>query len=218
MTIESKNFIASEKDIETLAGEILDADQTAASRRGIYLKAAVATFQAEVKSPPRQRNVDAKRLTSAEIEEHLKVFEDIATRFHAAVMRVAEATVPAPDALLLRRRTTFSRSALSTIRGYIRAGNDLRAVAAHKVTKGALATPMRKRKPSVDQLGRRAGNLASELQKIAKRLVATDRAVALELLRPMLQQLAIAAGMDRGAHSSARRDSRRGATAAAAAN
>lgn len=216
MTIESKNFIANEKDIETLAGEILDADQTASSRRGVYFKSAIATLQFELKSPPRQRTTPTVRLQADEIDKHLKVFEALATRFHAAVVRKAEATLTTPDAFLLRRKTRFSHSALSTIRGYIRGGNDIRGVAAHKATKGALATPMRKRKPSVDQLQRRAGNLASELQKIAKRLVAADRAVALELLRPMLQQLAIAAGMDRGAKFSGRRDSRRGAAASAA--
>lgn len=217
MSIETKQYIASDKDIETLAGEILDVDQAASSKRGIYFKAAIATTQAELKSPPRQRNVTAEKLSAAEIEEHLKAFEAVAERFHAAVVRVAEATVPDPDAKMRRKRTRYSHSALSTIRGFIRAGNDIRAVAAHKATKAALATPMRKRKPSVDQLKRQVGTLGTALHKLAKQLCGADREIALETLRPILAQLATAAGVPASGkvfaltNLSAARESRRAA-------
>lgn len=198
MTIETKNFIASENDIEKLAGLILDTDQRASSARGIYFKAAIATTQAELQSPPRQRNVNAERLSATDIETHLKAFESVAERFHAAVVRIAEATVPVPDNKLRRKRTRYSHSALSTIRGYIRAGNDIRAIAAHKATKAALATPMRKRKASVDQLKRRVGTLGASLQRLAKQLCGADREAALETLRPILAQLAATTGQSSG--------------------
>lgn len=181
-------------DIDRLAGEIIDSTQSALLGRGRYLKALIATTQAELGASPRQRNVKAARLTAAEVAEHLTAFQRVYERFHEVVVRVAAATVPAPDAEMICQRTGFSRSAGSTVRGYIRAGNDIRALAAHKATKAALATPVRKRKANADVLRRRAERTAAELERIAKGLVSADREGAAETLRPILARIANAIG------------------------
>lgn len=194
MTIESKHYVATQADIEKLAGVIIDSDQKVTSCRGTYLKALVATTQHELGAPPRQRNGKSERLTEAEVAAHLKAFQTVSDRFYAVVMQVAKATVPDPDKALLRQRTAFARSAASTVRGYIRAGNDIRVLAAHKVTKAALASPVRRRRLTVDSLKNRATKLAAELERIAKNLSAANREIAQETLAPVLARLAAASG------------------------
>jgi hypothetical protein len=195
MTIETNQYIATALDVEKLATEILTADQTAQGGRGTYLKALVGTTQAELGSPPRMRNVKAEKVEGDDAVAHLKAFELVFKRFHDAVVKAAEAVEPKPDSETLRARTAFSRSAGSTLRGYIRAGNDVRAIAAHKVTKAALATPRTKRKFSVDALKKRAVDAAGTLAGIVKNLQAANSAEAKEAVTAILAQLAQAAGM-----------------------
>lgn len=194
MDIQGKNFIATPSDIEKLAGTIMDSELAASGGRGTYLKALIGTVQHELGSPTRQRNVRAERLDKETIQAHLKAFQAVFERFHETVVRVAEAIVPAPDAELLRSRTGFSRSAGSTVRGFIRAGNDIRSLAAHKATKAALATPRGRRRITVESMKRSATRLAGMLQAVARNLHAANRETAAEVLGPILAELAKASG------------------------
>lgn len=195
MELAARNYVATPADVERLAGEIIDGAQRSDLGRGTYLRALVATTQAELGSGPRQRAGKSSRLHASEVAEHLKAFQAMFTRFHAACVKVARATVPEPDTALLRSRTGFSRSAGSTVRGYIRAGGDIRMLAAARVTKAALATPQRKRKADPAALRRSAERTAATLEQLAKRLAAADPGAAAEALRPVLARLAVAAGV-----------------------
>lgn len=192
--IESKSYVATPSDIAKLAGDIIDNTQRVESGRGTYLKALVATTRAALGAEPRQRNGRAERLDAEAIAEHLKALDAVHLSFYAAVLQVAQNTVPDPDKALIRSRTRFAVSAASTLRGFIRAGNDVRALAAHKVTKAALATPRTRRKLTVEALSKRATKLASELETIARNLNAANRQIAHDVLAPVLARLAEASG------------------------
>lgn len=194
MTIETRHYVASEADIEKLAGQAIDGELKAGSARGAYFKALIATTQHKLGSQPRLRNVQAPKLSPEDTKTHLAAFDETAKRFHEAVVRVAKQTVPEPDGPSLRSRTSFAASAASTIRGYIRASNDIRAIAAHKAVKSALATPRTRRKFTVEMMKRRANVLGTELEKIARNLLAANEQVARDTLQPLLAKFAIAAG------------------------
>jgi hypothetical protein len=194
MTIETKNFIATASDIQKLAGAIIDGEQQGARGRGTYLKALIATTQAELGAAPRVRNGKGEKLSEKEVDEHLKALQKVFNNFHAAVLHVAKNTLPDPDAKLIRQRTGFSRSAGSTVRGFIRAGGDIRAVAAHRATKAALATPRTRRRISPEALQSRAQSLGSQLEQIVKSLNAVDKVRAQAVLAPILARLAQATG------------------------
>lgn len=195
MSIETKNFIATPTDIEKLAADIIDGVQRSETGRGTYLRALVATTQAQLQSPVRQRTVKMAKLSPDDMITHLKAFNTIAQTFYGVVLQVAKATVPDPDTKLIRQRTGFARSAASTVRGFIRAGNDVRALAAHRVTKSGLASPLRKRKPTPDVLKRRAVTAGSGLEKIARELYALNPQEAHDVLGPMITKLVKAAGL-----------------------
>jgi len=200
MSIETNQYIATATDVEKLAHTILEADIASSGARGTFLKAVVGTTQAELGSPPRMRNVKSEKLNEETTKAHLAAFEAVAKRFTEAVNKVAQAMEPKPDADMMRSRTAFARSSLSTVRGYIRAGYDIRTLAAHKVTKAALATPKAKRKFSVDALKKRAISMAEQLTNITKNLQAANSVEARETINIIMAQLAKAAGLT--AHTS----------------
>lgn len=204
MSLEAKHYVATESDIQKLAAAIIDADQTTGNGRGTYLRALVATSQRELGADPRQRNGNGPRLSEAAALEQLTAFQTVAERFHKACVKVARATVPEPDTTLIRQRTAFARSAASTVRGYIRAGNDITLLAAHKATKRALATPVVKRRMTVDAMRRKALALSGQLERLARNLQAANREAAAETLGPMLARLAKVAGQTASAPRIAR--------------
>lgn len=191
MSIESRNFIATDTDIAKIAAQAIDGETRSAEARGLFFKALIATTQHELGSPPRLRNVAGAKLSAEETTAHLLTFEGIAKRFCEKAREVAANTVPDTDTETLRSRTRKFYSAASTVRGYIRAGGDIRGIAAHKATKGSLATPRVKRKPNPEALKRRAVALGAELEKIARSL---NGDFAREVLTPLLAKLGALAG------------------------
>lgn len=191
MSIETRHFIATGTDIAKVAAQAIDGDIRANNARGVFFKSLIATTQHELGSPPRQRNVSTEKLSADEVKAHLAAFEKVAKRFCTAVQEVAAQTVPDGTAEELRSRTRFAFSAASTVRGFIRAGGDIRGIAAHKAVKRALATPRTKRKLNADALKRRATTLGTELEKIARSMAPE---LAREALTPLLVKLGALAG------------------------
>ena len=208
MSLESRNFIATENDIAKVAAQAIDGEVSATEARGVFFKALIATTQHELCSPPRQRNVQCDKLSAEETKAHLAAFETVAQRFCTKAREVAANTVPDGDGETLRSRTRKFYSAASTIRGYIRASNDIRGIAAHKATKSSLATPRTKRRNTVDVLKRRVASLGAELEKVARSLATSNHGIAAEVLTPWLAKLAVAAG----ATAHATRDADKAAT------
>lgn len=194
MSIESKHYVANGADIRKLAEAILDGEATASEGRGTYLSALVATVQHELGSEPRLRAATAPKLSEDDITAHLKALRTVYTRFHESVVAAVKSRMTRYDADFVRSKTRFSVSAASTVRSYIKAGNDIRALAAGRVTKEGLATPRARRKYTPESLQRRAQTLGEALVAVARNLHATNRALAADTLRPIFAELAQAAG------------------------
>lgn len=194
MNIEVKSYVATPAEVETLAAAIIDGVQSTESGRSTYLRTLIATTQSELGMKARLRNASSSaKLPEATIDLHLKAFESVAKRFGDAVSRVAKATVPMPDAALLRSRTGFARSAASTVRSYIRSGADVSLLAAHSVTKSSLhvAVPRaRRRAMSEVRLQAQIARLTNRLEASCKSLAGIDRDRARAALQPALAQLA----------------------------
>lgn len=195
MSIESKQFVANAADIEKLTVTIIEADDTGANGRGIVLKAMVATVQHELDSPPRLRTSQAPKISEEDAEVHLEALKTVYDVFYTAAVKAIKARMPKHDPEYLRSKTRFVVSAASTVRGYIRAHNDIRALAAGRVTKAMLATPRQRRKFTVEALQKRAVDLTETLTAVAKNLRAANSTVAAETFRPVLAQLAQAFGL-----------------------
>lgn len=193
MSIERKHYVAAPADIEHLAKSIFEADGAALSGRRTYLSALVGTLQNELGSPPRQRNGSASSLDDAELDVHLKTFEDVAKRFGDAVSKAAKALNPSQAEFV--SMTAFARSAASTLRSFIRARRDVRSLAAGKVTKAALAVPVTRRIPKGPVIRKRVSKLQEDLLGAAKILIDSDQGAAREMLEPLIGQLAQMLGL-----------------------
>lgn len=177
-TIESRNYLLTSKDVETLAAQIIDGHQGIDRDRGTILKGMVALTIKELHCPQRKNNVKASQLDESGRTAQLAAFEAVYAPIYEAVVRVAENTLPDPDEAMLRSRTAFCRSAGSTVRSYIRAGNDITAIAAHKATKASLAVPRTRRKFTVEALKKRAERLTAELHAVLRNLQAANSEIA----------------------------------------
>lgn len=196
MSIESKKYICTPTDIEHLAVELFTADVASAQGRGTYLKALVGTLQAELGASPRIRSTRGGKLTEDERAEHLKAFEGIHLKFTEAVSKAARAAVDGITPKRLASMTGFARSSSSTLRSYIRAGKDVRSLAAGSVVKRTLAIPRGTRRQTPAVMQRRVMQLQSDMSTVAKGLMHVDAELARSTFAPVLKALAKVLGMD----------------------
>lgn len=173
-----RDFLLSIKDVETIAASIIDGHQTIDRDRSTILKGMVALTIKELGAAQRKNNAKAPQLDDQKRTAQLAAFEAVYAPIYEAVVRVAENTVPDPDEKELRSRTAFCRSAGSTVRSFIRAGNDITAVAAAKATKASLAVPRTRRKFTVEALRKRAERLTAELHAVLRNLQAANSEIA----------------------------------------
>ena len=189
MSLESKNYVATPADIAALAQAYARALEASGSVRGHYLRALVATTQAELGAKPRQRasGEDKPSLDEAGIKLQLQSLETVHERFYAVVLDNVDGNAEERN-----RRSGFARSAVSTVRAYIRAGHDITLLAAARVTKVQLAQaapPRRARVVSVPVLQRRADKALTLVYKIGEQLGKADKAMAVEVLESAMSKL-----------------------------
>lgn len=154
MSLESKHYLASPTDVEAITRSVLEAQTKNSGGRATYLMALIATTQQELGTVPRQRQVSAlvrsrpgSKLSSQIREIHLAALEAVDEIFYAAVMKAAREILGANiDAIELNRRTNFARSTVSTVRRWIRVGNDITTLVASKTTKSSLAVAAKREK------------------------------------------------------------------------
>lgn len=192
MTIESKGFIATPNDITALTRAILAGQQAAASGTGTYLKALVATTTDELGAPARAHAGKGKRLKQEQIAAHLAALEAVHARFYEAVVEGASDNLPPgkDKARELNRRTNFARSSVSTVRGYIRAGNDITMLVAARVVKAALAVPRTIKPASAKRLRGRMEKQSKALVALAIALAEVDAVTAVGELELLMGQFA----------------------------
>lgn len=189
MSLESKQYIATPADIAALARAYSEALEASGSVRGHYLRALVATTQAELGSKPRLRTtgVDKATLDENAVKTQLTALEEVHGRFYQIVLDNVTGNADERN-----RKSGFARSAMSTVRAYVRAGYDLTQLAAARITKAALASAVpikRARVTSVAVLQRRADRTLATLYKIGDQLGKADKALAVEVLEAALAKL-----------------------------
>lgn len=194
MTLESKDYVANERDIEALVTDLLAHSQGMVAGRSTYLKALIATTQHELGEAPRQRSAKTSgKLTDDEIAGQLAALEKTHERFYAVVMKTAGDKLPPgkEKARELNRRTNFARTSVSAVRVWIRAGHDLTGLAAARVTKAALLIrrPARQRAVSPKRLHNRVTRYAERLVSEVRIYLRADRDAAVADLQALIGRL-----------------------------
>lgn len=192
MSIETKNYVATASDIRALASTIVGATAEVITGRTTYLRALVATTQAELHATPRKNaTAKPKHLKGSEIAAQLAALVAVHDRFYAAVLEACEEGLSGKDkALELNRRSNFARTALYAVRSYIRAGHDITYVVAARTTKVTLAVSRPPRRASARSLKSRMEARSKALMVTALELSDVDKVTAVAEIELLLGQLA----------------------------
>jgi hypothetical protein len=190
MSLESKNYVATSADIAAIARAYSEALDASTNVRGHYFRALVATTQSELGAKPRQRSSEPEATLDADgISAQLSALETVHERFYATVLETVSGNAEERN-----RRSGFARSAVSTVRAYVRAGFDITLVAAARITKAAMAAVLpptkRPRVASPPVLQRRADRALAMVYKIGDQLGKADKALAVEVLEGAIAKLA----------------------------
>ena len=171
----------SDKQIATLANDILNSTNSLDSGRTSYLRLMVAATHAELAH---------KRGTETVVQ--LAALRAVHVRFYEIVLREAEAHVPQGTrgrSVLLHKRANFARTTLSALRNHVRAGADICALKAEKVTKGALSVREGPRILTPRRLRTVAERYSKGLLGAFEGLAEVDKPAAIEGLQAILAQV-----------------------------
>jgi len=129
-TLESRHYVATDADVETIARQHITGIQASAT----YLRVLVVGIQTALGAEPRLRGARAAKLEDS--TAHLAALDTVHERYYTIVLRVASESYR--DAKERNRATNYARSAKSTLRAWIKAGNDITSIAAGRTTKESL--------------------------------------------------------------------------------
>ncbi len=178
--------------IKAIAERILTADGDSATGKVDYLRQLVGDFQEALGSTARQRGSKAARLTPEERTHHLTTLVSVNERFYSVVQEAArEKLPPGPDkGKRLNASINWARTALRDIRGYVRAGHDIRAVGAGKLTLRQLRIKVLPRPASAAMLRRRMVEQGKDLIAAVLAVVDADPVAARTEVELVMSQLA----------------------------
>lgn len=193
MSLESRHYVATPEDVAAIARDVLTAQKQGSDGRATYMRALIATTQAELGLNPRLRSGEIGKVKDEERDEQLAALEAVNERFYAIVVKIAKDKIEGPDrgGRELNRRTTFARTSLSAVRRWVRAGNDITSLVAARVTKRMLAVAGRRKGPSVKVLGNQMRRYGTVLEDRLALFAAADPDAARE------QWMKLKARMDR---------------------
>lgn len=206
--IQNAKFLASDTDIEAMARDRQSATHSEAVITGTYLRVLAAHLAHEAPG------VKRRRLTDADVTQHLAALRSINNRCYAAVSRavitsdVADSTkLPRADRAIRaqerNRRTNYARTAVSALRRYVEAGGDVRNLDVPTITKGHLRARAARMKPAAPavtatRLERHARNLAEKLTADVRALGKLDLQQAAALVTALVEQIENAQPRRRG--------------------
>lgn len=193
MTLEQKGFVATVEDVASVVESVLTANAEADAGRLSYLKILIATTQNELGGKPRVHAGKAAKLKVEGIAVQLKALAAVNDRFYPVVTRVVLASIvpgTKDKGLEANRRTNFARTALSAVRLFIAAGNDITAVGLKTVTKASLAVRRTPKPPSGTKIKARAEAQSKTLVATLMELADADKAAAIEELQLLMGQVA----------------------------
>lgn len=190
MSLESRHFVATAADIETMARDHVAAFDAQNIVQTTYLKALVATAQAELGIKIRERNASLKAVGEPNADQMAAVAK-VQDRFYTVVLRVCTERWPR-DSLERNRRSNYARSSYGTLRAWLVAGHDLSTLAPSKVTKAMLAIERNNstgRKPKQSVLERRADRGIESLRETLQELAKVDQGAAISYAEKMLSEV-----------------------------
>lgn len=195
--IASAHYVANDAQIEALAREQYTATAQVGVANATYLRVLVVGCQAELGS---RRG----RAAPFRPDAQLAVLEKTHERYYAAVLRGVTTDDVSPEENLERtekgrrmlernRRSAFARSATTTLRNYVRAGGDLRALEPETTTKTGLQQFVSsKAAPDTDKLGARVARAEKSLLAALKRMAKEDPDRAAEAMEAITERLQVA--------------------------
>jgi hypothetical protein len=190
-TLESRNYVATDADIIGLAGGMLKGQSATDSLPREYLRATIATTIAGLDAPQRARFGKVVKIDAAEQTRQLGELEKVIARFYPLVLKkYQDETPPGPKrAEEINSKTNWARGAHRDVRNWIRAGNDLRTVAAARAIKASLAVTPRVRPPNPLRVKRRVERTSKDLVAGVMELATVDKAAAVAEIELLMNQL-----------------------------
>jgi hypothetical protein len=192
--MKTQTFIGTPATIRQLTNTILRAAAEGVEGQVTYLKMVVGTtiHELSAKAPKTATRGRQPKLSPEQIQAQLAALDAVNDRFYPEVLAAASADLPngRDKAKELNRRTNFARSAVSTIRGYIKAGNDITRIAPAACTKRSLQVERAARPPSAARMRKRVETRSIAFVGALLELAETDKAAAREELETLMGQLA----------------------------
>lgn len=192
MNVKVKDFVADASQIKTLTTSLLSATAAIYTSRTTYLRFLAGTTIAELGAKPRVHQGRPPKVTPETLALQLVALEAVHERFYAAVTEAASINLPGPTlrAKELNRRTNFARTAVGSLRRWMKAGNDITTLVVGKVTKRSLVVERAVRPQTAGRLKTRAENNSKALMATVLELSGVDKAAALEEIELLIGQLA----------------------------
>lgn len=207
--IETAKYLATEKDIETLARYKQEATLYGNRSAATYMKVLIALTAHQIGGKTallsRRRGAAGKALPQAERTDHLMTLEEVNARCYGAVYRATvtpdierKEDLPAMEqvrrSLERNRRTNYARSSMATVRAYVECGLDIRDVKLETVTKQELRDRIAVAAPpdpleEGERLQKSAERAADRLVKEAEELAGTDPDKAEAMLNSLVSKL-----------------------------
>jgi hypothetical protein len=191
-SLAKHHYVATEAQVESLAREQYTAASQVAVANSTYLRVLIAGCQAEL---------GQRRRGPVRVDAQLELLEKVHARFYAAVMRGVTTEDIAQDESLDRtergrrqlernRRSGFARSAATTLRNYVRAGGDLRALEVDSVSKSDLQKFVASQEsPDTDKFGQRIARGEKTILNAIKQQARASPDKAVENLEALLERL-----------------------------
>jgi hypothetical protein len=193
-TLESRNYVATDADIDHLAGEMFAAQGHLDTVPRIYLRSTVATTIHELGETIRMRMGKVEKIDEAEQTRQLEAFEKVIARFYPRVVKKMSEGLPATKdrAKILNSKTNWARSAALVVRNWIRAGNSLLTLAPGRLIRATIEGAGRntqKRAPSPARVRSRVERESKTLVTTVMELATLDKTAAIEEIQLLLGQL-----------------------------
>lgn len=189
----ARNYRSAPGDIKALTR------QHVSGKRGVlvavlfYHRSMVADMQVELGLEPRARAAPEGRfppLNDETKQQHLAALDAVSGRFYEEVLAGIDEELPNITAKERNIESNFARSSKSDLRAFIRAGNDVRALAPARVTKASLRVNIAPRVKTAEQIKRVMVRQATSLADSAGTLAAADKQTAIEAIETVMAKLA----------------------------
>jgi hypothetical protein len=168
-----------EQQVSEIATSIFNNIAGAEASRASYLRTLISATQEEL---------GQKR--GEPVPTQLRMLQAVHERFYEIILKAAQPFVPKTQkdrSTLLHARANFARTALSSVKAHIRAGEDVVSLNAARTTKAMLSKPTRVEKPmSVKRWKNRVLGQSKLLIEVLQGLSGIDKGAAVQEMQIIL--------------------------------